>query len=46
MVRGGEERQEGFVWGIGDVDVDWLGNHPNLGFSILWFPGQQGVTDA
>lgn len=39
-------RQERFVWGIGDVDIDWLGNYPNLGFSIHWFPGQQGVTDA
>lgn len=41
-----KERQERFVWDIGDVYVDWLGNYPNLGFSIHWFPEQQGVTDA
>lgn len=32
--------------GIGDVDVGWLGSYPNLGFSIHWFTGQQGATDA
>lgn len=41
------ERQERFLCGIGvDVDVGWLGNYPNLCFSIHWFSGQQGVTGA
>lgn len=44
--EGWRERQERFVWGIGDADVDWLGNYSNLCFSIHWFPGQQGVRDA
>lgn len=44
--EGWRERQKRLIWGIGGVDVDWLGNYPDFGFSIHWFPGQQGVTDV